>query len=143
MESFRASRDIEAPVEAVWQVMEDVVRWHEWTPSIRRVRRLGGGAFGVGSRALVFQPKLPPALWTVTDHQPGREFTWVSTAPGLRVAGIHRVEPMPGGTRATVGIDIDGRFARPWARLTRAITERYLAFEADGLKARCERPPGG
>lgn len=142
MESFRKSIDIAVPPERVFDVMLDVVRWHEWTPSIRRIRRFGNGPLAVGSRAVVFQPKLPPALWTVTDVQPGRSFTWVSRAPGLLVTGVHEAVPIAGGTRATVGVDIAGLFAGPWARLTRAITERYLGFEAEGLKARCEGAAG-
>ncbi len=138
MHRFRQSIDIAAPPDRVFDVMQDVERWHEWTPSISGIRRIGGGPFGVGARALVRQPKFPPALWTVTDLQPGRSFAWVSRAPGLRVTGVHTAEPSAHGTRATVGIDIEGLFAGPWARLTRAITERYLAFEVQGLKARCE-----
>jgi uncharacterized protein YndB with AHSA1/START domain len=138
MHQFTRSIVIAAPPARVFDVMQDVERWHEWTPSITGIRRLGGGPFGVGSRAVVRQPKFPPALWTVTDLQPGRSFTWVSRAPGLRVTGRHVAEPDGAGTRATVGIDIEGLFAGPWARLTRAITERYLDFEAQGLKARCE-----
>lgn len=120
--------------------MLDVERWHEWTPSITAIRCLGRGPFAVGSRALVRQPRFPPALWTVTDLQPGREFTWVSTAPGLRVAGIHRAEAAPGGTRATLAVVISGLFAPPWAWLTGDLTQRYIAAEATGLKARSERP---
>ncbi len=132
--------EVPAPPERVWQVMSDVERWHEWTPSITGIRRFGRGPFAVGSRALVRQPKLPPALWTVTDLQPGREFTWVSVAPGLRVAGIHRAEPAPGGTRATLSVVMSGWFARPWWWLTEGITRRYVGWEAEGLKARCEGP---
>ncbi len=138
MHQFTTSVAIAAPPDRVFAVMLDIERWHEWTPSITGIRRLGGGPFGVGSRALVRQPKFPPALWTVTDLEPGRSFTWVSRAPGLRVTGRHVAEPDGTGTLATVGIDIEGLFAGPWARLTRAITERYLGFEAQGLKARCE-----
>lgn len=138
MTSLRREIEIAAPPERVFAVMVDVVRWHEWTPSIRRISRLGDGPFGVGSRAIVWQPRFPPALWTVIDFQPGRAFTWVSRAPGLRVTGVHVAEPSDGGTRAIVGIEIEGVLSGLWARLTRAITERYLDFEARGLKARCE-----
>lgn len=136
MHRFSIDIDIPAPVERVWSVMADVDRWHEWTPSIHRVSRMGGQPLAVGSRALIRQPKFPPALWTVTAFLPGERFSWVSVAPGLRVTGHHGVVATAEGCRATLGIEIDGLFGGLWARLTRAITERYIGYEARGLKAR-------
>jgi len=86
MRKFSITIDIAAPAERVWQVMSDTDRWHEWTPSVTSVKRLGGGAFVVGSRVVIRQPRFPPALWKLTA------------------------------------------------------IERYLAFEASGLKARSENP---
>src|SRR5512147_2883847 len=127
MPHFSVTTDIAAPPERVWPVISEVERWHEWTPSITRVRLLGKGPFAVGSRAFIRQPRLPPALWTVTEIVPGRSFTWVSVAPGLRVSGFHGVEPTPAGSRATLAIDIQGLFGGLWGRLSKGITERYLA----------------
>ena len=84
------------------------------------------------------QPKFPPALWRVTELVPGRSFTWVSVAPGLRVIGRHAVELTVNGTRAVLTLELKGMVSGLWGRLTRGITERYIAFEAAGLKARSE-----
>jgi uncharacterized membrane protein len=132
--------EIAAPTQRVWEVMSDPERWHEWTPSIRRVKLFGGGPLAVGTRAMIRQPKLPPALWTVTALEPGRSFTWVSVAPGLRVVASHVVEPTGDGSRAVLSIEFHGLFGRVWGRMSRAITERYLALEATGLEARSENP---
>lgn len=140
MPQFSVSIDIAAPPERVWQVIRDVERWHEWTPSITRVRLLGRGPFAVGSRAFIRQPRLPPALWTVDALVPERSFSWVSVAPGLRVTGFHGVEATTAGSRATLAIDLQGLFGGLWWRLTRGITERYVRYEAAGLKARSENP---
>jgi uncharacterized protein YndB with AHSA1/START domain len=138
MRHFSITVDIAAPADRVWAVMSDVERWHEWTPSITRVTLLRKGALAVGSRALVRQPKFPPALWRVTELVPGRSFTWVSVAPGLRVIGRHAVELTVNGTRAVLTLELKGMVGGLWGRLTRGITERYIAYEAAGLKARSE-----
>ncbi|MET0400534.1 MAG: SRPBCC family protein [Longimicrobiaceae bacterium] len=140
MRKFSVTTDIAAPAERVWEVMSDVERWHEWTPSVTRVRRLDAGPLAVGSRAVIRQPRFPPALWKVVAIEPGRSFTWVSVAPGLRVVGHHAVEPTAAGSRATLSLDLQGIFGGVWGRLTKGITERYLAFEAGGLAARSVDP---
>jgi ligand-binding SRPBCC domain-containing protein len=140
MQTFSISIDVPAPMDRVWQVMSDVDRWHEWTPSITSVKRLGGAPLAVGARAMIRQPKFPPALWKVTDLQPGRSFTWVSAGPALRVVATHRVEATTTGSRATLSLDYSGFFGEMLARMTRDITNRYLRLEAAGLKARSENP---
>jgi uncharacterized membrane protein len=139
MRTFSITIDIAAPAERVFQVMSDVERWHEWTRSVTSVKRIGDGPLAIGSRAIIRQPKFPPALWKVSAIEPGRSFTWISTAPGLRVIGHHRVEQAPGGSRATLSLELQGVFGSIFGRLTKDITERYLAFEANGLKARSEQ----
>lgn len=139
MRHFSISIDIAAPAERVWDVMRDTDRWHEWTPSVTSIRRLGRESFAIGTRVLIRQPKFPPALWTLTAIEPGRSFTWVSRAPGLRVTAHHEVEPTRGGSRATLSLELQGIFGGVFGRLTRGITERYLALEANGLKARSEQ----
>ena len=135
---FSTSIDIAAPPATVWAVMSDVERWHEWTASIRSVTRLDEGPMRVGSRTKVRQPRLPVAFWTVSDWQPGQGFSWVNRSPGLRVTGKHSVAPIACGTRATLGLDVEGVFGPVLAWLTGGITERYIAMEAAGLKARSE-----
>jgi uncharacterized membrane protein len=137
---FDIHSDIAAPPQRVWDVMSDLTRWHEWTPSVTSIKRLDEGPLAVGSRAWIRQPKFPPALWRVTAIEPGTSFTWTSTAPGLRVVAQHAVQPRDGGSRATLSLEYDGPFGGILASLTKNITSRYLAMEAAGLKARSENP---
>jgi uncharacterized membrane protein len=144
MTSFSTSVTILAPAERAWSVMSDIERWHEWTPTIRSIRRRDAGPLRVGSRAIIRQPRLPPALWTVTDLQPGRSFTWVSRAPGIRVTAHHQVEAGDGESRAALSLAFTGPLGPLFGWLTRRINERYLALEAAGLKRRSEqRDPNG
>jgi hypothetical protein len=135
---FRIAIDINAPPDVVWSVMSDAERWHEWTPSVRGIRILGGGPITIGKRAIVRQPKFPPAVWKVTALDPGRSFTWESGAPGLRVYATHAVEPTGVGTRASLMLRYRGWIGRLLARMTTDITNRYLRYEAEGLKRRSE-----
>lgn len=118
--------------------MSDVERWHEWTESVRSIRLIGGGPIRVGARALVRQPKFPPAVWKVTELEPGHAFTWTSGAPFMWVYARHFVEPVDPGTRATLVLHYDGFAGRLLGRMTRDITNRYLRYEAAGLKRRSE-----
>lgn len=132
------SVDIDAPPARVWSVMSDGERWPEWTASVTSVKLLDAGPLRIGSRALIKQPKFPPALWRVTELIDGRSFTWASGGPGVRVFGQHSVEPGGTGSRARLSVRYEGIMARVLVWLTRRITERYLAMEAAGLKKRSE-----
>ena len=135
---YQISVGIDAPPDVVWAVMSDGERWHEWTASVTSVRLLDDGPLRIGSRALIRQPRFPPAVWKVTALEPGRSFTWRSGMPLMWVYGQHSVEPLGSGTRATLRLIYDGVLARLMGRITRGITNRYLNMEASGLKRRSE-----
>lgn len=130
--------DIAAPADRVWSIVEDVERWSEWTASIRDVEPQAPGPLALGSRYRVRQPKLPAAVWEVTELEPGRSFTWTSRSPGLKTTAVHALADHEGGTKVTLGIEQSGPLAflaLPFASLTR----RYVAMEAAGLKRRAEQ----
>ena len=135
---FRVTIEIEAPPQRVWSVMNDVEHWPEWTPSVTSVKRLDSGPLRIGSRARIKQPKLMPAVWEVVALEEGKNFTWITKSPGVRVSGFHSVEPNGNTSRATLAIDFAGVLAPLVAWITRNLNERYLNFEANGLKQRCE-----
>ncbi|MFI0444681.1 SRPBCC family protein [Actinomadura sp. 6N118] len=131
--------DINAPAETVWRLLEDVERWPEWTASIDRVERLTDGPFGEGSKARVHQPKLPAAIWTVTDFAPGRSFTWMARTPGLTTVASHDITPNPNGTvNVRLSLDQTGPLAFLIALLAGRRSRRYVAMEAAGLKRKAE-----
>lgn len=134
--------EIAAPPERVWQVMSDVERWPEWTPTVTSVKRLDDGPLRVGSRAKVVQPKLPEAEYAVTELSPGRSFTWVAASPGVVTTARHEVEPTPDGTRVRLSVSQAGWLGRLVAPFYRGLTDRYLVKEANGLKATSEAGTG-
>ena len=120
----------------MWEVIRDVERWHEWTPSITSIKRLDTGPLRVGSRATVSQPKLPTNAFTVTKLEEDRGFDWQTTSPGLSGSGHHWVEPIGTGSRVTLGVSFRG-FLAPIVRLFYGrLTQRYIEMEAKGLKRR-------
>jgi uncharacterized protein YndB with AHSA1/START domain len=133
------SVEVAAPPDQVWDLIAGVEAWPEWTPSVSRVERLGDGPLGGGSRVRVEQPQQQPAVWTVTEFRPGREFAWESYSPGIRHVARRFVVPL--GDRASeVTLEVEATgigsvLLAPWvARLAR----RSLALEAAGLKHRAE-----
>jgi len=140
---FHSDVEIQASPEIVWAVMRDVERWPEWTPTVTSVRRLDTGPLAIGSRAIIRQPKLPPAKWRVTElDDVGKRFTWASKGPGVDVIARHWVESYGRSSRATLSLRFSGVLAGLLGRITRGLNYRYLALEADGLKKRCEGSGG-
>jgi len=136
---YHVSVDVAAAPEQVWAVLADVERWPEWTPMITRLQRVDSGAFGVGSTARIKQPRLPTAVWRVTEFDPGRSFSWVSRRPGVRTEGGHRVTPAAGGgATVTLSVRQVGLLAGPVGLLAGGLIRRYVQTEAQNLKRRCE-----
>jgi uncharacterized protein YndB with AHSA1/START domain len=132
--------DIAAPPERVWGVLTDVESWSEWTSTVTSVRRLDDGPLRPGSRAKIRQPRIPETEYVVTELEPGRSFTWVAAGPGVLTTARHDAEALPGGgTRVRLSVTQSGWLGSLMGRFYRGLTDRYLANEANGLKARCER----
>jgi uncharacterized membrane protein len=133
------SVDVRAPAGRVWEVLVDVERWPEWATTVTSVRRLDGGPLAVGSRVRVEQPRIPATEYVVTELEPGRSFTWVATGPGVRTTARHRLEDLgAGGTRVTLAVEQAGPVGAVMGRFYRRLTDRYLAAEAEGIRARSE-----
>ena len=138
---FEATIGVSAPPERVFDVYSDVERWPDWTQSVTSVERLDHGPLQVGSRARVKQPRLPVAVWEVTELVPGRSFTWVARGPGIVTTGSHAVTREANGERVkvTASLEQGGVLGPLLGLLTKRLTNRYLDIEVRGLKAHCER----
>jgi uncharacterized membrane protein len=135
---FSETIAIAAPHSTVWSVISDGERWPEWTPSVTSVKLLDPAPLALGSRVRIKQPRLPPALWRLTEWEEGRAFTWVNKAPGVLVSARHSVEPDGPGSSATLAITFEGPLGPLVGRLTRNLNVSYLNLEAWGLKTRSE-----
>ena len=136
---FETTRHIDAPTQPVWEVLFDVARWPEWTPTIDDVERLDPGPFRVGSRARIRQPRLPRAVWEVTEVVDGRSFTWEAKGPGMKTIGRHEVVPDAGGSKLILSIEQTGPMGAVAAVMWRRLTQRYIELEAESLDQRVTR----
>jgi uncharacterized membrane protein len=135
---FEDMIEVAAPAEAVFATYADVERWPSWTSSVTSVELLDG-RFQRGARARVRQPKLPVAVWQVTELVPGESFTWQAQGPGVLTTARHLVTALPDGrSRVTATLDQAGPLGPLLGLLTRRLTRRYIRTELEGLKAYCE-----
>jgi uncharacterized protein YndB with AHSA1/START domain len=131
--------DIHAPAERVWDILADVERWPEWTPSMRKVRRLDGGPLVIGSRARIKQPRLPASQLLVTECDPGRGFVWEAHSVGGSTVAGHWITPRPqGGVTVTLNIHLTGLLLPLFRGWLEKFIRRYMEMEAQGLKRRSE-----
>jgi uncharacterized membrane protein len=136
----RASVDISAPAEHVWQVFTDVVRWPTWTASVTSVEPLDGSGIETGARFRIKQPRLPAVVWEVTQVDAPQSWTWLVRSPGATTSATHEVAPTgPSACVVTQVLDQRGPLGTVFAALTRGLTRRYLALEGHGLKTASER----
>jgi uncharacterized membrane protein len=129
---------VHAPADRVWQLLVDVERWPTWTASMKEIKRLEDGPLVVGSRSRVIQPKGRPTVWTVTELEPGRNFTWVASRPGLSLAAVHRIGDAGDGVRTTLEFTASGPLAWLTFLIAGSRVRCYVDMENAGLKRAAE-----
>jgi uncharacterized membrane protein len=131
--------DIRAPAARVWNLLSAVESWPRWLPTVARVEVLDGTPLQIGRRYRIEQPKLRPALWTVTVLEPGRRFTWEARSPGMTMVADHFVEPVgTDAVRVHLSFVFKGPLGALFGRLFGRLTREYLAQEAVALKQQAQ-----
>jgi uncharacterized membrane protein len=135
-----SSIEIDAPASTVWDLYTEVERWPEWTASVREVVALDGPGIAVGKRFEIKQPRLPRLVWEVTEVELGTSWVWRQRSPGGTTFASHVVVAQQRDrTMVRQRIDQRGPVGVAVGVLMARLTRRYLALEAQGLKARAER----
>lgn len=129
---------VRAPAERVWELLVDVEGWPTWTKSMRRITRLADGPLAVGSRSRVTQPKGRPMIWTVTELEPMRNFTWVAGQPGLAFEAAHRIDDAGDYVRTTLEFVATGPLAWVASLIAGSRIRRWVDMESAGLKQAAE-----
>lgn len=127
----------QAPAERLWALMSDVRAWPDWLPTVDAVTPLEPERPDeVGARYAVEQPRLARAIWTITAIDPGRSFTWESSAPGLQSVATHELRRGDDGTTTIVlGLAWSGLLAPVVRRAMGRRALEYVTVEAASLAA--------
>jgi uncharacterized membrane protein len=138
------SVEVTAPIDLVWRVYTDVERWPQWMESMEHVdlAESGGSIEGeplqLGSQVWISQPRLPNAMWEVTELTPGRGWTWVSRSTGATSTASHQLTAVDTGTtRVDTTLEMTGLLGGLAGRMIARRAAQYMAMEAEGLRAAC------
>ncbi len=119
MGRFAATVVIDAPVDRVWALVDNLEDWPLWTPSIKGIEKLTPEPLGLGSKLGVtakirrMQIKL---VMTMVEFAPERRAVLEGKVFGMTLRRFYEMEPISGGsTRVTCG----GEFSGPLAFLAR------------------------
>lgn len=129
---------IEAPVDVVWALTEDVERWPDITPTMTSVERLDDGPLAVGSQARIKQPGQGSRVWTVTRFEAGRLFAWSTKALGTHMEGSHHLSEEDGVCVNRLVLELTGGTAGIVGRLLGGQLRKAITTENEGFKAAAE-----
>ena len=139
MPQYSTSITINANQETIWKVLSDVAHWNEWTPTVTKVEVLDNPELKLHNRYKVFQPKLQPAVWSVTILNPPSSFTWESRVPSMVMTGGHTLKSTGANQNELIlTFSFQGLIGEIVGRLYRKTVESYIATEAQSLKKRVE-----
>lgn len=129
---------IAASPARVWDITIDVEALPELTPTMTDVVKLESGPLVVGSTVRIKQPAQRSKVWTVTELEPSRRFSWTTTSAAITMTAIHDLTETATGTSNTLSVEIGGRLAPVIGRLLRRPIAKALAVENEAIKATAE-----
>lgn len=138
MPAYETSALVHAPVKGAWPVLSRVVAWPQWLPTVDSVHPLDGACLALGARFVLHQPKLRATTWKVTQLEPPHLFVWSARHPGIAMLAEHRLdadESAPDVCTLVLRFVFAGWLGGIAGRLSRSVTEDYLAQEAAAFKA--------
>jgi len=107
----RASADIEAPVDAVWPVLQDVERWADWQGTLGHVDAIAHDSDGRVSRCeMQIDAKIRKIrLELAISYENRQRVSWLREGGDLKsMGGSWELEDLGDGrTRATYALEVD------------------------------------
>jgi uncharacterized protein YndB with AHSA1/START domain len=130
---------IDAPPRVVWETAVDVEEWPRWASYMNNLRKQGQGPLTLGSRVRVVPKGMPGSVWTVTEFDPPRSYTWSTRlGPGLGLVAGHVLEPKEQGTTTTFSLATSGLLGAVLSPLLSIVFRRNTRLATAGLKRDCE-----
>jgi hypothetical protein len=121
------SIDVAAPPDKIYELVADITRMGEWSPEcVRCAWTKGAGGPAVGARFKAKNKGRRGPAWfntpTVTAAEPGREFAFNRSGPGIgSYTWRYVMEPTPAGTRLTESFEAE----RPLGSAMTWLTEKW------------------
>lgn len=139
MMQYSTSISINASQETIWKVLSDVTHWNEWTPTVTKVEVLDTPELKLNNRYKVYQPRLQPAVWSVTVLESPSSFIWESKMPGMVMVAEHTLKSTGiNQNELMLSFSFQGVLGAIIGRLYRKTVQNYLATEAQSLKKQVE-----
>ena len=130
---------INVPPDKVWTPMIDVEGWPSFASQFKSIERKEDGPLALGSTARVTPFGFWGAIWTVTEYEAGRSFTWeADMPPGAHLAAGHVIEAEDSGTALELSLTATGPAVTLLSPVLGIIFRRNTRQEGEGLKAHCE-----
>ena len=123
---------------SIFKILKDVEHWHVWTNSIIGISLLADNTFKKGAKIKLLQPKLKPAVWTISEIVENKSLQWEKKSFGLKVIANHLIEKSNEGSIVKLQVIFQGFWARLIYKLSFPLTNKYLEMEIRGLKIKCE-----
>jgi uncharacterized membrane protein len=136
---FEQSIEINVPQQRVWDVLSDLEAWPRRIDTVDTLELLTPAPLAMGSRVRLKQPKLPEGVWDISVWDAPSYFEWTQKTGGITSVAGHRVEALGDGrSRLTLTLDMRGFFVPVVALFYKALTNRYMTREAEGMKRAAE-----
>jgi uncharacterized protein YndB with AHSA1/START domain len=129
-DNVSVTTEIAAPPGAVWDMVADLTRMHEWSPENEAVTWLKGATGAVPGASFKGTNKAGKKEWattgTIVEAVPGRVLSFRVKAVGLKVAlWSYRFEPTDGGCAVTESWDDErGAFVKALGKPVSGVADR-------------------
>jgi hypothetical protein len=132
----RASIDVAASPERIWELMTGFADWPSWNPDIKWAEIDGDLVPGTG-----FRWKAGPGVIRsrLTRVEAPSHLEWTGKTMGIRAAHVWRIEPAGGGAKVVTEESWNGLLPRLFSGFSRRTLEDSLRDGLEALKAAAEK----
>lgn len=132
--------DVDAPPEALWDLMADFEDWPRWNPDVQSVKLEGPVAEGTIFRWKAGVTRLVSTLRLVDRPN---ALGWTGRTLGIRAIHVWRFVSRPGGAVASMEESFDGAVAKLFRKRLQRQLDETTSESLLRLKKTAERSKGG